>query len=88
MLAIAFSLFFLPFKYRLLRFQTIQEREGREIDKRRKWTGVLIGLHPMSWLAVTFTTQEINSLRQPAINSLFLVNLFPFLLPLVLPRVD
>ena len=31
---------------------------------------LLIGLHPMSWLAVTFTTQEINSLRQPAINSL------------------
>ena len=31
--------------------------------------------HPMSWLAVTFTTQEINSLRQPAINSLFLLGL-------------
>ena len=25
--------------------------------------------HPMSWLAVTFTTQEINSLRQPALTS-------------------
>ena len=43
----------------------------KENARLRRENLLLISLHPMSWLAVTFTTQEINSLRQPAINLYF-----------------
>jgi len=38
------------------------KNEGREMKCCRELPQGHITVHPMSWLAVTFTTQEINSL--------------------------
>jgi len=52
-----------------------------DIEEEKDWISNIclpakVSFHPMSWLAVTFTTQEINSLRPKTIYFSFACNLF------------